>query len=174
MTSEACLTGTDRVWEAAKSLSLDHVINVQGDEPLISPDHIDHFVREMERHPEAILNGMCPIDCEEEYRSSTIPKVVAAPDGRLLYMSRAAIPTDKSLRFRQAWKQVCVYVFPRGPLDAFSRVPTKTPLEAIEDIEVLRFLELGYEVRMLQLGQGSIAVDVPEDVRRVEDALRAR
>lgn len=170
-TLETCRTGTDRVWEAAQSLDLDHAINVQGDEPLIAPSDIQAFVKEMERHPNAILNGMCPIDSEADYRSSTVPKVVAAPDGRLLYMSRGPIPTDKSLAFTTAWRQVCIYAFPRDPLQAFAEAPKKTPLEQVEDIEILRMLELGYEVRMLAVRQGSIAVDLPEDIRKVEEAL---
>ncbi len=173
MTSEHCRTGTDRVAEAAKALGLSHAINVQGDEPLIAPEQIQRFVDEMQEHPAAILNGMCRIGSEAEFRSSTVPKVAAAPDGRLLYMSRGAIPTDKSLGFSAAWKQVCIYVFPQEPLSRFAAAPSKSPLEAIEDIEILRFLEQGDPVRMVELEQGALAVDVPEDVPKVEAALKA-
>lgn len=172
MTSESCRTGTDRVWEASEVLNLTHAINVQGDEPLISPEHVKAFVSEAERQPDTILNGMCRIETESEFRSSTVPKVVTAPDGRLLYMSRGAIPTDKALSFSRAWKQVCIYVFPHQPLADFARAPAKTPLESVEDIEILRFLELGYRVQMVKVGQGSIAVDVPEDIPKVEAALK--
>ncbi len=172
MTSSSCRTGTDRVWDAVRGLDLTHVINVQGDEPLVSPDDIRAFVIEMELHPNEILNGMCPIQSEEEFRSGAVPKVVASLDGRLLYMSRAAIPTDKALGFKRAWKQVCIYAFPKRTLEQFAAVANKTPLETIEDIEILRFLELGIPVRMLKLKQGAIAVDVPEDVGRVEAVLR--
>jgi hypothetical protein len=77
-------------------------------------------------------------------------------------MSRAAIPTNKEHAFLSARKQVCIYAFPRSALIAFAAVPKKTTLEEIEDIEILRFLELGYEVHMIDVSSASIAVDVSE------------
>jgi len=111
---------------------------------------------------------------ELDYRSTTVPKVVFRMDGRLLYMSRSAIPTDKEHTFTEAWKQVCIYAFPLSALEHFAGMDNKTPLESIEDIEILRFLELGYEVKMVEVSQSSIAVDVPEDVKRVEEAIHAQ
>jgi 3-deoxy-manno-octulosonate cytidylyltransferase (CMP-KDO synthetase) len=110
---------------------------------------------------------------ESDFRSPTIPKVVARPDGRLLYMSRGGIPTDKSLVFNRAMKQVCIYAFDKRSLAAFAATGKKTPLEAIEDIEILRFLEIGFDVQMVEVSQASVSVDVPEDVKRVCDALAA-
>ena len=94
------------------------------------------------------------------------------PDGRLRTISRAAILTDKSLSFRQDKKQVCIYAFDRLALDAFASTGAKTPLEAIEDIEILRFLELEWMYGWSHKGShASIAVDVPEDVDRVQSCL---
>ncbi len=171
MTSESCMTGTDRVYEAAKKLGLTHVINVQGDEPLINPDDINLFIEEMYKSPNEILNGMARINDEEEFRSSTVPKVVVGPEGKLLYMSRAAIPTSKKFEYIKAWKQVCIYVFPMTALERFTDVTAKTELEKIEDIEILRFLEQGSSVKMLELDSGSAAVDVPEDLEKIINLL---
>ena len=88
-------------------------------------------------------------------------------------MSRGAIPTTKSLTFEAARKQVCVYAIPKGKLTHFAEHGQKTPLEEIEDIEILRFLELGHDVHMVEVSQSSIAVDYPEDVARVEAALES-
>jgi 3-deoxy-manno-octulosonate cytidylyltransferase (CMP-KDO synthetase) len=173
MTRSDCLTGTDRIAEAANQVAADVYINVQGDEPLMDPADISAIVAAAHTHPHDIINGMAPIDDEDEFRRPSVPKVVAAPDGRLLYMSRAAIPTTKSLGFAKAYKQICVYAFPRAALAAFAAKGVKTPLEAVEDIEILRFLELGYAVRMVSLSSVSIAVDLQEDVGRAEAALRA-
>jgi 3-deoxy-manno-octulosonate cytidylyltransferase (CMP-KDO synthetase) len=174
MTSSECLTGTDRIFEASKQINAKTVINVQGDEPLIEPEDIRAVISASKDSPKLIINAMCPVQSEQDYRSTTVPKVVFRPDGRLLYMSRAAIPTDKSNKFSKAWKQVCIYAFPSQALEAYANVSKKTPLEEIEDIEILRFLELGYDVNMIEVSTSSIAVDVPEDVSRVEDAIRAR
>lgn len=173
MTRDDCLTGTDRVYQASLQVAGELFINVQGDEPLVRPEDIRLVIEAATADPGRLYNAMCPITEDSDFRSPTVPKVVARPDGRLLYMSRAAIPTDKELGFRGAMKQVCIYAFPRAALEAFAARSTKTPLEAIEDIEILRFLELGYEVRMVEVSGASIAVDVPEDVVRVERALAA-
>ena len=171
MTSSSCLTGTDRVYEASKKIKADIYINVQGDEPLIDPEDIKQVIALSDSNPDNIVNAMCPISNELDFVSSTVPKVVTRPDGRLLYMSRAAIPTNKKLEFISAKKQVCIYAFPKASLVDFSKVKNKTPLEEVEDIEILRFLELGYEVNMIEVSASSVAIDIPNDVARVEAIL---
>jgi 3-deoxy-manno-octulosonate cytidylyltransferase (CMP-KDO synthetase) len=174
MTGSGCLTGTDRVYESSLKIDADLFLNVQGDEPLIDPADIHAVIDACREHPGEIINAMCPIELESDFRSTTVPKVVTRPDGRLLYMSRGAVPTTKKLEFIRAMKQVCIYGLPRQALAQFATCTAKTPLESLEDIEILRFLELGYEVRMVEVSGASIAVDTPEDVVRVERALRAR
>lgn len=171
ITSSECLTGTDRLVEASQLIDAEIYINVQGDEPLFNPEDIRTMVKASLNYPNEILNGVCPINDENIFRSNSIPKVVMRPDGRLLYMSRAPIPTSKKGEFIKAWRQVCIYVFPKEALLAFGRNTKKTELENIEDIEILRFLEMGYEVRMIPLSSISIAVDTPEDVERVERVI---
>jgi 3-deoxy-manno-octulosonate cytidylyltransferase (CMP-KDO synthetase) len=173
MTPPHCLTGTDRVAAAAAVVDADIYVNVQGDEPLFNPADLARLVAAAREHPREVLNGYCEIADETLFRSGNIPKVVLRPDGRLLYMSRAPIPTDKTLGFIRAWRQVCAYALPRDALLAFSARPGKTPLEEIEDIEILRFLELGWEVRMVPMSAESVAVDNPEDVARVVALLQA-
>jgi 3-deoxy-manno-octulosonate cytidylyltransferase (CMP-KDO synthetase) len=172
MTSDECLTGTDRVAEAARALGADYVINVQGDEPLCDPADIRLLALAAADRPDRILNGYCPITEEDRFRSPGVPKVVFRPDGRLLYMSRSAIPGSKSGEFDFGYRQVCIYGFPNSQLQTFAEQPAKSPLEATEDIEILRFLELGQEVHMLEMSPNSIAVDYPDDVQRVEAVLK--
>ncbi|NVK73374.1 MAG: 3-deoxy-manno-octulosonate cytidylyltransferase [Oceanospirillaceae bacterium] len=171
MTSDKCLTGTDRVYDASRQVDAKTYINVQGDEPLLDPQDILDVIAEARVKPNNVINAMCPIKLESDFRSSSVPKVVARPDGRLLYMSRAALPTTKNFDFKGAKKQVCIYAFPKKSLESFATVAQKTPLESIEDIEILRFLELGYEVSMIEVSSSSISVDFPEDVLRVEEVL---
>ena len=172
-TSSSCLTGTDRVSEVSDLMEASTYINVQGDEPVFNPSDLVQLIRAAQQYPEDVLNGWCEIHSEDQFRSPTVPKVVIRPDGRLLYMSRSAIPTGKDLAFHGAKRQVCAYAFPKAALKAFSKSTGKTPLEKIEDIEILRFLELGVEVRMLPMSCQSVAVDVPEDIERAEDKIRA-
>ena len=174
MTTSTCLTGTDRLAEAAKKIHADVYINVQGDEPLFDPADLTYMIDTVQKYPNEVLNGYCEIDTEEQYRSQTIPKVVMREDQRLLYMSRAPIPTNKQHEYVKAWRQVCVYAFPKKALEAFSQRTSKTELEQIEDIEILRFLEMGWEVRMVELSKMSIAVDTPDDVVLAEAEIVRR
>ena len=174
MTSNTCLTGTDRVAECAQRLDADVFVNVQGDEPVFGSQDLTTLIEAAQRYPGEVLNGVCDLEDEDQFRNGSIPKVVMRMDGNLLYMSRSGIPATKAHRFVKSWRQVCAYVFPREALDAFSRHGGKTPLEAIEDIEILRFLELGWSVRMIPLSGQSMAVDTPEDVVRVEKIIAQR
>lgn len=174
MTGKDCLTGTDRVAECAAMVEADYYINVQGDEPLFNPADLVTLIRAIDRFPGQIINGYCAIHDEAQYFSKGTPKVVFRPDGRLLYMSREPIPGNKKGRFVKAWRQVCAYAFTRDALNAFHARPQKTPLEEIEDIEILRFLELGFDVQMIALSSESVAVDNPEDVKIVEKEIARR
>jgi 3-deoxy-manno-octulosonate cytidylyltransferase (CMP-KDO synthetase) len=172
-TSSDCLTGTDRVAEAARTIDCDFIVNVQGDEPMLHPPDILRLADAFRASRGAVVvNGMTPILDESEYWSRTVPKVVAAPDGRLLYMSRAGVPANKAGTFVGAKKQVCIYCFSREQLERFAAAPAKGDIERTEDIEILRFLEMGIEVRMVELTSATIAVDTPEDLERVVNALR--
>jgi 3-deoxy-manno-octulosonate cytidylyltransferase (CMP-KDO synthetase) len=172
MTPRDCLTGTDRLFEANKILRADSVINVQGDEPLVNPEDISLIAREHLLNTDIILNGMGLLSDEVEYRSSTVPKVVTTPARKLLYVSRGPIPSNKKSAFYGGFKQICVYGFSAAHLEAFGLRGDKTPLEGTEDIEILRFLEMGFDVQMVEVKSPSIAVDVPEDILRVEAALK--
>lgn len=172
MTSKDCLTGTDRVAEVARKVQADTYINVQGDEPLINPQDIITVGKAADKYPDEIINGYGLITNDNQFKSLNIPKVVLRPDGRLLYMSRAPIPGNKSGDFLTAYRQICIYAFPAESLNKFTKQKTKTPLEKIEDIEILRFLELGFDVRMVELSTKSISVDTPEDVDKVKRVLK--
>jgi len=172
LTSSDCLTGTDRVHEAAQQISADLIINVQGDEPLLDPQDVVDVLKAAEENPGKVINAMCPIANEVDFFSANVPKVVCRPDGRLLYMSRGAIPINKSLQFVKAMKQVCIYAFPQTALDDFAKQTQKTALEKIEDIEIVRFFELRYDVQMIEVSASSVAIDDPADVERVEKILK--
>lgn len=171
ITSPECLTGTDRIAEANIKLDCDFIINVQGDEPLINPSDIKKVVNFYLEGDGSIVNAMCEIENEQEFNSLTIPKVVCSESNRLLYMSRSPIPITKIGKTNLGFKQVCIYAFSKEHLEFFASKDGKTPLEKLEDIEILRFLESDYCVNMIQVGKGSVAVDVPDDVSKVESII---
>ena len=167
MTSKKCLTGTDRIAEVAKKLKADFYLNIQGDEPICHPGDIKKLLLTAKRNPKTIINGYTEIKNKKLFYSGHIPKVVFRKDGRLLYQSRAPIPTTINKRFVKSWRQVCIYSLPFKSLIAFKSVRKKTPLEKLEDCELLRFLELGYEVKMIKMSDKSISVDTKENLIQV-------
>ena len=172
ITSNKCLTGTDRVAEVAKKIKCNFYINVQGDEPFFNPNDLKVLIKEAEKKPNEVINGYTEIKNKKLFFSSSIPKVVFDKNGYLLYMSRGPIPSNKALEFRKAWRQVCAYSFPRKALIDFTKTKNKTPIELLEDIEILRFLENGYKVKMIKMSNKSLAVDNNEDLEKAKIYLK--
>jgi len=173
LTSENCLTGTDRVAEVAENLKAQFYINIQGDEPLINPEDIKLFLQEVKKTPEKLHNGFCNAE-ESHFYDYNSPKIVVNNNNELLYISRAPIPGNKKNTFISCFRQVCIYSYPYKALKDFASSKSKTKLETIEDIEILRFLELGWKINMIQLSESSISVDKPSDIIRVENEIAKR
>lgn len=172
MTSKKCLTGTDRVAEFAESIKANYYINVQGDEPLFNPNDILKIIENLNYEKKDILNGYCKISNKDEFYSTSTPKVVFKTNGELMYMSRSPIPGNKKNEFSIGFRQVCIYAFTKESLVLFSNHKNKTPIEMIEDIEILRFIELGMKVKMIELSNKSIPVDNHEDIEKVLKHLK--
>ena len=171
LTSDSCLTGTDRVAEAALEIDADIIVNVQGDEPLLDPEDIKRVIESKLKHPDHIINCEAYLNSNEDVSDKKIPKVITNLDGELLYSSRNPIPGTKKGNGKRPKKQVCIYAFSREHLKAFTDHKYKTPLEAEEDIEINRFLELGYKVKMVEVDNITHAVDYPEDIITIETML---
>ncbi|MEX1257174.1 MAG: 3-deoxy-manno-octulosonate cytidylyltransferase [Gemmatimonadota bacterium] len=174
MTSDAHATGTDRIAEVAERGLGDFYVNVQGDEPLIDPDAIDICV-------DCLMGGLGRgIDVatvyvegasEEQERSSASVQLVPTIDGRVMALSRLPIPSAFKAPYRRA-VHVGLYAFGRAALARFAG-RARGPVEAAESIELLRFLEYGDPIACGPIPPGSIGVDYPEDVARVEAILRS-
>jgi 3-deoxy-manno-octulosonate cytidylyltransferase (CMP-KDO synthetase) len=170
MTSANHGSGTDRIAEvAAKLKGFGHVINIQGDEPLIDPKLIERLVRELQRDKKLeMITAAHPFDDASEAQSPHQVKVVLNHTGDALYFSRAAIPffRDESSR-PQYFRHQGIYGYRRDLLLRFVRWTT-SPLEQAESLEQLRALENGVRIRVVMTGSGSPGVDTPEDARTME------
>jgi 3-deoxy-manno-octulosonate cytidylyltransferase (CMP-KDO synthetase) len=171
MTSRDCLTGTDRIAEFSKKVEAKSYVNLQGDEPLMDSANIKKIIAAAEDDPTQIINGWAHIKTKKDYFSRTIPKVVLKENNKLMYMSRSPIPGNKANSFCEAKKQVCIYSFPYDALQLILQNLQKAPVENIEDIEILRFVELGWDIKMIELPGISIAVDTPSDLQRVRKKM---
>ena len=174
MTSNKCLTGTDRLAEAATQIEADIYINVQGDEPLLNPADILAIIEAKKMYPKEVINGYSKIGDNEEPESVNIPKVVFNENQQLVYMSRSLVPGTKTKEFvpPDYYKQVCIYAFNKQQLIDYAEFGRKGTLEFYEDIEILRFLDIGVNIRVVETKSISLAVDVPEDVARIENYLK--
>lgn len=170
------LTGTDRLAQAAEQIDAEIFVNVQGDEPLADPSDILKVLEYKRSHPEFIINGFSYLNEDENPSNVNIPKVITTEDDKLVYMSRAQIPgfKDEENAPKKYKKQVCIYAFSKNELRAFGSFGRKSSLEQSEDIEILRFLEFGKTIKMIETKPGSYAVDAPSDVAIVEEAMKSR
>jgi len=173
MTRKDCKTGTDRIIEVAKKIQSDLYVNVQGDEPLINTNDIKKVIKLFFLYKKKkIINAMRRIKNKEEFFSLNVPKVVFDNNYNLMYMSRATIPSNKQNQFVQAFKQVCIYAFSRKHLLSKNIFNNKSNLEMIEDIEILRFIENSFSVKMVEVSGNSISVDTRKDLKKVINILK--
>jgi 3-deoxy-manno-octulosonate cytidylyltransferase (CMP-KDO synthetase) len=175
LTTDKPKTGTDRLWEVAQIMPARIYLNIQGDEPMVRPEDILKIYEAKTLFPDHIINGYTEIGLDEDPNSINIPKVVISEKEEMIYMSRLPIPGIKGLNINPKYlKQVCIYAFNYDELQAYGGRDSKTYLEAFEDIEILRFLEMGFKIKMVKTADFSLAVDVPEDIRKVEEAMKAK
>ena len=176
--AEVIMTGehsraTDRVAEAAESLEGDIIIVMQGDEPLIYPDMIDDAVEPMlEDDSIECVNLGKDFDDKADFRNPNNVKVVVDKEWNALYFSREPIPNlhDRTFENTATYNQVCVIPFRRRALFEFTEME-ETPLEQAESVDMLRLLENGRDVRIVETARETHAVDTPEDHELVNDLM---
>jgi len=160
--------------EAANKLSYDIVVMVQGDEPMTHPGMIAEAVQPMiEDSDIKVVNLLGKIKDDDEFNDRNCIKVVCDLEGNALYFSREPIPTSsKSVDFSRS-KQVCVIPFTRDFLIEYTEL-APTSLEEIECVDMMRVLEHGLKVRMIPTSYESYAVDVLDDLTRVEKIMATK
>ncbi|MFE3861864.1 3-deoxy-manno-octulosonate cytidylyltransferase [Streptomyces goshikiensis] len=165
------LTGTDRVAEIAERLPAEAYINVQGDEPFISPNAIDAISEALEHLPSATLavNAYTELVDIGSVLDHNVVKVVVAAQGDALMFSRQPIPYPKGDRPKYL-RQLGLYGLTGPALQLFRRLQ-QGPLERAEGVEMLRFVEHGHAVQMIPVLDEGVAVDTPEDLARAESLL---
>ncbi len=172
MTKDSHPTGTDRLGEAARFIKADFFVNIQGDEPLIEPAVIQKVIDYKIKHPEVeIINTMASLKENQDAKEVSLVKAAAAENGDLLYLSRAPIPGSKKGGAVSYKRHLGLYGLSQEALLFFSQTE-RGILECTEDIEMLRFLEHGRSIKMIEVVSDSIGVDLPEDILRVEDAIK--
>ena len=168
MTRSDHLSGTDRAAEVASAEDAEIVVNIQGDEPLISPAAIDAAILPLVHQPELVMATLKKrIEDRREITDPNVVKVVTNRSGDAIYFSRCAIPFERETSGNTPYfKHIGLYVYRRDFLLAYSTLPVG-PLETAERLEQLRALENGYRIRVVETEYESLGVDTPEDLERV-------
>ncbi|WP_348269554.1 3-deoxy-manno-octulosonate cytidylyltransferase [Edaphobacter paludis] len=169
LTSPDLPSGTDRVYAVSQLVHADIYVNIQGDEPLLKPQHITAMLSPFSR-PHVEVSTLKVLCAAENITNPNAVKVVTAVDGRALYFSRATIPYDRDKIAPQYWKHMGLYAYRKSALERFATLPPST-LEQTERLEQLRFLENGISLYVEPTEFDTIGVDTEDDLRRVEALL---
>jgi 3-deoxy-manno-octulosonate cytidylyltransferase (CMP-KDO synthetase) len=178
MTSVAHRSGTDRIAEAVRSMSLNTdaiVVNIQGDQPIFEPTHVDEVIGPLLKDASLNMSTLIyKIILDEEITHPNAVKVVLDHQNFALYFSRAAIPyvRDKGLK-ADYYKHHGIYAYRRDFLDIFTGLP-EGKLEKFEALEQLRALEYGYKIKVVITSHDSVEVDNKQELEKVRQILTAR
>ena len=164
--------GSDRIAEAVFDLDIDIVINVQGDEPFIPSEGLASLIEVFKSDTKKdidLTSLMIPIS--DDLNNPNIVKVITDLSNRALYFSRSAIPHQRSKETHvSVYKHVGVYAFRKSALIDFYE-HAATPLELAEQIEAIRYLEMGKTIQMIETQFESVGIDVLEDLERAKKLL---
>jgi len=171
MTSASHRSGTERAHEISTLIPADVYLNIQGDEPLTRPEHIESLIAVM-RAPEVQVGTLKTPAPEIDVNNPNAVKVVTDSVGRALYFSRATIPFDRDGVKPPYYKHLGFYGYRKDALERFVRWP-ESFVERTERLEQLRFLDNGIAIYVAETPFDTVGVDTEEDVRRVEEILRS-
>lgn len=170
LTSPDLPSGTDRVHAVSQIIPADIYVNIQGDEPLLKPQHIAALLRPLDQ-PQVEVSTLKVLCTSENIANPNAVKVVTAADGRALYFSRATIPYNRDKISPQYWKHIGLYAYRKNALERFPTLPASN-LEHTERLEQLRFLENGINIYVEPTDFDTIGVDTEDDLKRVEQILQ--
>jgi 3-deoxy-manno-octulosonate cytidylyltransferase (CMP-KDO synthetase) len=167
-------SGTDRVIYTYKKLGeiADLILNIQGDEPLITGDLIDDIIITAEKTESDVVTLITKFDSFEELFEPSNVKVVFRPDNTAIYFSRSVIPYIRDIKEidwiekNDYWKHIGIYAYRKKALFDFERLG-KSNLENLEKLEQLRLLEAGATFYCLKTDLKLMGVDTPEDLKEV-------
>lgn len=176
MTSPHHPAAFSRVCELSKEVDADFYIVINGDEPLINPEHIERALPTCTDRPDEkiAINTIAPMHNPAEVNDPSNIKVIFDKNQRALYMSRTPVPyPSKRIDFCY-WKHVGITCLSKAMLDAYPKMP-KGEFESIEGIDHLRIIDAGETMRFVKIEQGeTLSVDTPMDLEKVRRIIEAR
>lgn len=178
MTPQECATGSDRLAYVVKQeqalQKATMIVNIQGDEPCLDPETVRQVIQALLSSSEAVMaTAVVRFQNKEEALNPAEVKCVLDLQGNVLYFSRALIPGNPTLQFKDEmayYKHLGIYAYRPQFLLTYAELPI-TPLQSIEDLEQLKVLEHGYKIKAVVVTSTSLGVNTPEDIKKVEQEL---
>lgn len=170
-------SGTDRVAAVAKDIDADVIINLQGDEPFISPQLLDEMIEPFRNPSISMLTPIKKIESNEDLENPNLVRVVKDKFNRALYFTRSVIPYVRDAQ-RQAWldkhiffKHIGIYAYRKAFLLQLTELPPSS-LEIAERLEQLRVLENGYALHTIETDYTSVSVDTENDLEKINELIK--
>lgn len=164
-------SGTDRIAEAAENIEADIIINVQGDTPFIKSEPLENLLREFQDATVQVASMMQVLTKPQEINDPNFVKVAVDLKRNALFFSRSVIPYPRDTQSNPVYyEHIGVYAFRKKALMDFTSWPV-SPLEAVEKVECLRYLEHGVSIRMVITEYLGVEIDTPEDLAKASDLL---
>lgn len=178
MTSPSCNSGTERIIEAFDKIGAEFVVNVQGDEPFISPALIDQLIQKRADTACDLVTAVSKIDGAEALANENVVKVLRDESGRAIYFSRTPLPhirgvpdRAKWLERAEYWRHIGIYGYSKNALEKYAGFGA-CALEKCEMLEQLRFVANGMKFEIVQTQYESIGIDTPADLAAAEAFLQ--
>lgn len=165
-------SGSDRIAEAAASMDVDIIVNVQGDTPFIKKEPLQKLLIQFD-DPSVRVASMMQLLCERnDILDPNFVKVAVDKNNNALFFSRSVIPYPRDKTYpTNYYEHIGVYAFRKEALIQFTQWPV-SPLEAAEKIECLRYLENGVPIRMIVVDYLGVEIDTPEDLEKAAKLLK--
>lgn len=170
-------TGSDRIAEAVENINCDIVVNVQGDEPFLKTEPLKQLMEVFQHDLNkkiSLASLKIKLQNQEDIENPNHVKVITDLNGFALYFSRSVLPyhREKSID-AEYFRHIGVYAFRKEALLKFSRLPM-SPLEQLEKIECIRYLENGMKIKMIETDFVGVGIDVPEDLEKARAILNQK
>lgn len=175
MTSANHKCGSDRIREVAeRHPEISYIVNLQGDEPLITPESIDEVIRNVKDDIAADISTLIrPLTDENEINNPNLVKCARDLNGFALYFSRSKIPYERNTGIAEFWGHLGIYGYKRDALFKMTSLP-QSPLEKTESLEQLRALENGMKIKTSVVNFVPVGIDTKEDLEKFKEIVSSK
>ena len=175
MTSVNHKCGSDRIREVAeRHPEISYIVNLQGDEPLITPESIDEVIRNVKDDIAADISTLIrPLTDENEINNPNLVKCARDLNGFALYFSRSKIPYERNTGIAEFWGHLGIYGYKRDALFKMTSLP-QSPLEKTESLEQLRALENGMKIKTSVVNFVPVGIDTKEDLEKFKEIVSSK